>query len=197
MISVRGLRVSLGGRAVLDGVDLDLPSDGVVALTGPNGCGKTTLGRVLLGLVAPQAGVVTGLTGLRRAAVFHEDRLCEHLDAVANVRLVLPREVPPGAVVDELLALGLPSSALGRPVRALSGGQRRRVAIARALLADADLVVLDEPFTGIDVDGREAVLAWVAQACAGRSVLLITHDLADAARLGAPVVHLAPPVGAS
>ncbi|MBO9556249.1 ATP-binding cassette domain-containing protein [Cellulomonas sp.] len=190
MIFVRGLTVSLGGRVVLDGVDLCLPRDGVVAVTGPNGSGKTTLGRVLLGLIAPQAGSVTGLAGHRRAAVFQEDRLCEHLDAVANVRLVLPREVPAAVVAGELRALGLTADALTLPVRALSGGQRRRVAIARALLTDATLVVLDEPFTGIDADGRPGVLAWVAEACAGRSVLLVTHDLDDTARLGATVVRL-------
>lgn len=191
MIAVRDLHVELGGRTVLDDLDLDLPDDGVVAVMGLNGSGKTTLGRALLGLVAPTSGSVVGVDG-RCAAVFQEDRLCEHLDAVANVRLVLRRDVPACRVAAELRALGLPPDALHRPVRELSGGQRRRVAIARALLAEASLVVLDEPFTGIDADGRTEVLAWVAAACRGRSVLLVTHDVADAVRLGARVVDLAP-----
>jgi len=195
MITVRGLTVRLGERTVLDAVDLDLPDDGVVAVMGPNGCGKTTLGRVLLGLVEPTAGSVRGLSR-SRAAVFQEDRLCEHLDAVANVRLVLPRDVGSVEVAAALHAVGLTADTLGRPVRELSGGQRRRVAIARALLAEADLVVLDEPFTGIDVAARAQVLAWVAQACAWRSVVLITHDRGDARQLGATVVDL-PPAQAS
>jgi NitT/TauT family transport system ATP-binding protein len=195
MIAVRDVSVRLGGRTVLDAIDLDLPDDGVVAVMGPNGCGKTTLARVLLALVEQEAGVVHGLGG-PRAAVFQEDRLCEHLDAVANVRLVLPRgrravEVA-AEVAAELHALGLPPDALGRPVRELSGGQRRRVALARALLADASLVVLDEPFAGIDVAARDEVLAWVARACTGRTIVLITHDLDDALRLGAKVVRLPP-----
>jgi len=193
VIAVRGLRVRLGERDVLDGVDLDVPDDGVVAVMGPNGSGKTTLGRVLLGLVPPTTGTVTGVAGLRRAAVFQEDRLCEHFDAVANVRLVLPREVPSGTVAAELSALGLSPRAQRQPARDLSGGQRRRVAVARALLADADLVVLDEPFTGIDTAARAPVLAWVASACKGRSVLLITHDRDDATQLDARVVELGSP----
>ncbi|AEE46697.1 ATP-binding cassette domain-containing protein [Cellulomonas fimi] len=191
MITVRDLRVELGGRVVLDGLDIDLPDDGVVAVMGPNGSGKTTLGRVLLGLVPPTSGVVDGRPA-RCSAVFQEDRLCEHLDAVANVRLVLPRDVSSTSVVTALRDLGLPADALRRPVRALSGGQRRRVVIARALLPAADLVFLDEPLTGIDADGREAVLAWIAEACRGRAVLLVTHDRADAERLHGDVVELAP-----
>lgn len=197
MITVRDLRVELGGRVVLDGLDLDLPDDGVVAVMGPNGSGKTTLGRVLLGLVTPTRGSVVGV-GPRRAAVFQEDRLCEHLDAVANVRLALARDVSSTSVVAALRDLGLPADALRRPVRALSGGQRRRVAIARALLPSADLVVLDEPMTGIDTAGRGVVLDWVARECRGRAVLLVTHDRADAERLHGRVVELAcPPTTAS
>ncbi|WP_273651761.1 ATP-binding cassette domain-containing protein [Cellulomonas fimi] len=196
MIAVRDLHVELGGRTVLDDLDLDLPDDGVVAVMGPNGSGKTTLGRALLGLLEPTAGTVDR-ADRRCAAVFQEDRLCEHLDAVANVRLVLRRDVPACRVAAELRALGLPDDALHRPVRELSGGQRRRVAIARALLAEATLVVLDEPFTGIDAEGRPEVLAWVAAACHGRTVVLITHDLADAVRLGARVVDLTPVLDAA
>ncbi|GEL93967.1 ABC transporter ATP-binding protein [Cellulomonas composti] len=189
MIRLRGVGVRLGGRWVLRGLDLDLPV-GVVAVTGPNGVGKTTLGRVLLGLVVPDEGEVR-TDGCRRAAVFQEDRLCPHLDAVANVRLVLPRDVTRDAVRAELADLGLPDEAHDRPVRELSGGQRRRVAIARALLTDAPLVVLDEPLTGIDEDARGHVLDRVAQACAGRHTLLVSHDARDAERLGARLVGLA------
>jgi NitT/TauT family transport system ATP-binding protein len=191
MISLRGVTQRFGERVVLDGLDLDLPDAATTVLTGPNGAGKTTVARLLLGLLVPDAGTVTGLQGRRRAAVFQEDRLCPGLTAVGNVRLVLGRRVPASAVASELIRSGLGEADLLRPVLELSGGQRRRVAIVRALMADADLVVLDEPFTGLDTAGKPQVLSLVRQRCTGRTVLLITHDLAEARWLGAPVVQLA------
>lgn len=186
MIGLRGVTKRFGEQTVLDGVDVALEPGRVTALTGPNGCGKTTVGRLLLGLERPDAGEVVGAV-VRRAAVFQEDRLCEALTAVRNVQVAVGRD--PRAA-DLLLRLGLVVEDLAKPVCDLSGGQRRRVAIARALLAEADLVVLDEPFTGLDVAGKPQVRAVVAELCADRTVLLITHDLTDAAVFDAPVLTL-------
>ena len=121
--------------------------------------------------------------------MFQEDRLCGHLNAVENLRLVLAHADWP-RVGDELARVGLGGDAVLKPVRELSGGQRRRVAIARAMIVDADLVVLDEPFTGLDADVKPLVLAYVKERAAGRTTLLITHDRAEARALGAKVVPL-------
>lgn len=188
-IVLRAVTKRYDDHVVLAGVGLTLQPGSVTALAGPNGVGKTTLARLLLGLEAPDAGSITGLDGLRRAAVFQEDRLCSHLDAVANVALVLGRERR-GAARDELLSAGLKPADLTKPVSALSGGQRRRVAIARALAVDAPFVVLDEPFTGLDADTKPAVMDYVRERLSGRTALLITHDAADASFLGARVVTL-------
>lgn len=196
MIALRGVTQRFGDQVVLDDLDLDLPDGRVLALMGPNGVGKTTLARLLLGLAVPAAGEIRGLGGLRRAAVFQEDRLCEHLTAVANVRLVLGRSTSPSAVADELRGIGLDDESLAKPVRDLSGGQRRRVAIVRALMADADLLVLDEPFKGLDVEAKVLLMAYVAERRRGRTLLLITHDRAEADWFGADVVELARPSGA-
>ena len=190
MITLRGVTKRFGDQVVLDGLDLDLADGGATAVMGANGSGKTTLGRLLLGLAAPDAGTVTVPAGLRRAAVFQEDRLCEQLTAVGNVRLVLDRSVRARAVHDELRRVGLDHDSLAKPVRDLSGGQRRRVVLVRGLMAEADLVVLDEPFTGLDVDAKVLALEYVRERCAGRTTLLITHDVADATFLGARVVRL-------
>ncbi len=191
-VALEAVTVRYADHVVLDGVCLELGAGTTTALTGPNGAGKTTLARVLLGLVRPSSGRVVGLDGARRAAAFQEDRLCEQLSAVANVRLVLPRSAGP-AVEDALRAVGLDDAAWHVPVRALSGGQRRRVALVRALLPPADLVVLDEPFVGIDAASRDAVLAWTRARLARRTALVVTHDPAEAAVLGATLVRLDPP----
>lgn len=188
-IALRGVRKAYGEQVVLDGLDLDLPDGAVTALMGPNGSGKTTIARIVLGLTTPDAGTVTGLDGRRAAATFQEDRLCEQLTAVANVRLVLER-AHVGEAVAALRAAGLDDDALAKPVRDLSGGQRRRVAIVRALAAPADVVVLDEPFKGLDTAARERLIALVRERCSGRTVLLVTHDVAEAEALGAAVVTL-------
>lgn len=189
MITVRGLTIRFGDQVVLDGLDLDL-APGFTAVMGPNGSGKTTLARVLLGLIDPDDGTIDGLDGARRAAAFQEDRLCRQLTAVRNVRLVMDRATPTRLVADELRRVGLDGDSLTKPVRDLSGGQRRRVAIVRAVLPPADLVVLDEPFKGLDTDAKAQVLPYVRDHCASRTVLLITHDRAEAEWFGAPVITL-------
>jgi ABC-type multidrug transport system ATPase subunit len=190
MIALHGVTKRFGEQVVLDGVDLELADGGMTALMGLNGSGKTTLGRLLLGLETADEGAITGLDGQRRTAVFQEDRLCEQLTAVGNVRLVLDRGTPVTAVVDELRRVGLDDDSLAKPVRELSGGQRRRVAIVRALMPEADLVVLDEPFTSLDTDAKAVVTTYVRDRCRGRTTLLITHDRTDADGFGARVVEL-------
>lgn len=189
-VEVRGVRHAYGENVVLDGLDAAFPAATVTAVLGANGSGKTTLGRLLLGLEEPAAGVVAVPAGMRRAAVFQDERLCEHLSAVGNVRLVLPRSVPRAQVEEALRAVGLHGAELVRPVRELSGGQRRRVAIVRALVGDAGLVVLDEPFTGLDATARDVTRAWVRERLAGRVAVLITHDPDDVTWFGAREVRL-------
>ena len=190
MIRLRGVTKRFGDQVVLDRLDLDIADGTVTAVTGPNGSGKTTLARLLLRLTVPDEGTIDGLDGRHGAMTFQDDRLCDQLTAVRNVRLVLDHSVDAATVAAELRRVGLEGESLTKPARDLSGGQRRRVAIVRAVLPPADLVVLDEPFKGLDTDAKVLLMDYVREGCAGRTVLLITHDRAEAEWFDAPVIEL-------
>ena len=174
-----------GGITASNDITINVPRGSIYGIIGPNGAGKTTLLRILMGLERPDGGTIDGLAGLRLSAVFQEDRLCDNLDPSANIRLINPtlgrRETE-----DALAAVGL-AGCLRQPARELSGGMRRRVAILRALLAEYDLLFLDEPFKGLDRETKETVMADTRRRCAGRTVLLVTHDVAELDAMGAVV----------
>lgn len=178
-------------RPVLRDFTLTLPEQGVVGLVGPSGCGKTTLLRLLAGLESPQAGTITGLDGRRVAVVFQEDRLLPWESAAENA----VTGADPAArerATDWLVALGLAEHLRGRPAE-LSGGMKRRVTIARALAADHDLLLLDEPFAGLDEPTWRSAAERIAAAGAGRLTVLVTHLLDQATAMGATVIRLQGP----
>ncbi|RMI12740.1 ABC transporter ATP-binding protein [Cellulomonas triticagri] len=184
-LELRGVHVTLGGRHVLDGVDLDLAPVGSVAVVGPSGSGKTTLLAVVAGLLAPDAGTV--LRGGRPvdardvAWVMQTTPLLGARSAVDNVALGAlargcTRAAADAVARDALDGLGLGDRA-GTRVRRLSGGERQRVAVARALVQEAPVVVADEPTASLDAHARDRVVqALLAVASAGRLVLVATHD---------------------
>jgi NitT/TauT family transport system ATP-binding protein len=178
-----------GEKVVLHDFSAVFPAGSATCVMGPSGCGKTTLLRILLGLETPDSGTVTGRPQ-RVSAVFQENRLFEGFSPLANVSAVCPgvsREV----IRAHLTALGLEDS-LSLPVRTLSGGMKRRVAIARAVLAPGDLLVLDEPFTGLDQDTKSHVLAYLRENTQGRTLVLVTHDPEEGAALTQRTLHLTP-----
>lgn len=149
---------------------------------GSFGSGKTTLLRILMGLERADSGRIDGLNGLCISAVFQEDRLCNQLDGVSNLRLVTPA-LGRAEAANAMKAVGL-SDCIGQPIRELSGGQRRRVAILRGLLADYDFLILDEPFRGLDRETKRLVMEDTRRRCMERTVLLVTHDAAELEVLG-------------
>ena len=180
MIETRDLTVTYDGRAVLRAVDLTVPDGGHVALMGPSGCGKTT------GLRVPDGGTVRVSPG-RMACVFQEPRLLPWRTAAENVNAVLSdraQTMPQALAWLERLEL---SDARDQYPAALSGGMQQRVAIARALAYDAPVLLLDEPFRGLDAALRQRVTALVADAARAKTLVLATHDAADAAALGCAV----------
>jgi len=171
-------------KTVLDKFSLRVASGETVVLMGASGCGKSTAGKLLLGLLSTDEGEVKRPKYV--GAVFQEDRLCKEFDAVTNIAMVTGDRK---GAEEALAAVGL--SDLGaKPVAALSGGMKRRVAIVRALLSDSDLLVLDEPFTGLDSKSKQQVMTYVKEKLQGRSALLITHNEAEAGYLAERMVRL-------
>ena len=185
-IRIRNLSKRFGDKRVLDGFSADLPDRGVAAIEGPSGAGKTTLLNILMGLLPPDAGLIEGLSGRRVTAVFQEDRLLEGWSALKNIRLVCGRGVSDADIIRHLGEVGLAGDEK-TPVRALSGGMRRRVALVRAVIAPGDILVLDEPFKGLDEATRDRAVGYVLAHAADRLILLVTHDRAEAAAMGAEV----------
>ena len=187
-LRVENLCKSYHGRPVLQNVSLTA-GDGVTCVMAPSGAGKTTLLRILLGLERADGGTVLGAEGCRWAAVFQEDRLLEHLDALGNLRFVLGGDLDAARACALLEELGLGDVGT-KAVRDYSGGMKRRLALARALLASSDALALDEPFTGLDGDNRGRAMACVRRAGLEKPVLLVTHDEGDVSGLGAKIFRL-------
>ena len=176
---------SYDAAPILQAVSWRLPDSGVVCLWGASGCGKTTALRLLAGLEKPAVGKISGVG--RVAMVFQEDRLLPWRTALENVMLIGANE----ALAKEVLAtLGLTETEMGEYPAHLSGGQQRRVALARALAAESDLLLLDEPFNGLDEGTWQDVVRLIRQVAESRPVVLVTHIPEQVQALNATVVHL-------
>jgi NitT/TauT family transport system ATP-binding protein len=176
-------------KLLFDGLNLSFSEGEIACLTGASGVGKTTLLNLLMGLTKPDSGVIRGMSGKRIAAVFQEDRLIEHFDAVRNIKLVCDYSVSKETIAQELKRVGI-EEPCGKEVRLFSGGMRRRVAIIRAIFANGDILLLDEPFKGLDETLKLQVIDYVRGKTKGRTVILVTHDRDEAERLNARVIAL-------
>jgi NitT/TauT family transport system ATP-binding protein len=174
---------------VLNEVSLSFQGGCINCLMGPSGIGKTTLMNIVMGLEQPDSGEIRGIKGKRIAAVFQEDRLIEHWDAIENVRLVCDKTVARKQVEQEFAKVDL-TEYENKPVQALSGGMRRRVAIIRAMLFPSDLIIMDEPFKGLDMALKQKLIAYVKEKTEGKTVIIITHDMEEVQLLQANLVLL-------
>jgi ABC-type transporter Mla maintaining outer membrane lipid asymmetry ATPase subunit MlaF len=169
VIVAKDLTKSFDGKIIFSHVDAAIKRGQTCVLKQPSGSGKTTFLRLVAGLERPSAGslIVRGTVSM----VFQEDRLCEQYDAVKNVELVCGDD----SRAAEALRMLLPEDALYKPCAALSGGMRRRVALARAMEAESDILLFDEPFTGMDEATRERAQSYMDTLRRNRTILLVTH----------------------
>ncbi len=196
LIEASGLAAGYDGTAAIGGVTLTLAAGQTLALLGPNGGGKTTLLRALLGQLRPLAGSLRVETACALVPQTERSRLdypVSALDVVAMGAIPglpwwrRPGRRERGEALRALERVGLGPLA-GETFGELSGGQRQRTLIARALVQDAGLLLLDEPFSGLDRVGAESLEALIGErASEGRGVVLATHDR-EQARAGAHVL---------
>ena len=186
MISVKDITVRVEEKTVLDHFSLELPEEGITALSGPSGCGKTTLLRVLAGLQPVEGGTVT--VPNPPVILFQENRLLPWRTVEQHITDVLPRSRREEA--GRWLALAELEGEEKTYPAALSGGMGRRLALARTLACGGGVILLDEPFTGVDAPRAARILDRVRQL--GVPVVLSSHE-AEVVALCDRVIELSGP----
>ena len=157
MIKLWNLTLRYGEKLVLDRFSLEIPRRGLTALSGPSGCGKTTLLRVMAGLERPESGTVSGVDPARTAFLFQEDRLLPWRTMGEHITDVLPRARR--GEWERWLAFAELSGEENAYPAALSGGMARRLALARCAALGGEVLLLDEPFAGVDPDRAARILS--------------------------------------
>ena len=185
-IRLRHVSKAFNGRQVIDNFSLDLPEHGVLGLYGPSGCGKTTLLRLLAGLERPDTGSIEGIDGLKVSMVFQEDRLLPWLTALENIALILPDRT---IAREWLVKVRLTDCGSQYPAE-LSGGMKRRLVLARALAHSSELLMLDEPFTGMDDELKAAMLDLIREDAQKRPTVLVSHTLTDIEALDGQLIRM-------
>lgn len=178
-----------GDIQVLDHVSLDADENKLICMLGPSGCGKTTILNMIAGLIQPDAGIMLGFEHKKVSYLFQEHRLLPWKTVEENIQFVLPSQLGKKkrqAIVDEYIHLvGLDRFRNYLP-RQLSGGMKQRVAIARAFAFPSDLLLMDEPFNGLDLPLKSALIEECLRLWHNdrRSVFYVTHDIREALTVG-------------
>lgn len=197
LLRATGLAKRFGAVTALAGVELEVTRGDGLAVVGPNGAGKSTLLRIIAGLAQPSAGrVALDVSGDRRAAigyVGHSTLLYPELTARENLIFTgrLHGIAHPGRRADALLDEEGLGSVADRRAGAYSRGMAQRLSLARARVHDPELLLLDEPYTGLDRRSAERLTARLAELnAAGHTLILVTHDVVQAAAVADAVVLL-------
>lgn len=198
-VEIRNLCKSFGDKKVLHNLNMRLEDGGIYCLMGPSGMGKTTLLRIIMNLETRDSGSIQWIDAEGNAwemdpdseisAMFQEDRLLPFLSAIENVNMMYEKKQSVMELGRDLSTI-LPRKCLHQPACELSGGMKRRVSLARTMHFQGKMIILDEPFTGLDMKTRKKVIEYVLRNRKGRILLVATHGEEDADLLGAEIIRL-------
>ena len=210
-INIVNIRKSYGNKVVFDNLSMSFSLHEISGIMAPSGAGKTTLLRIITGLEKPDSGEISivnekgecvPLGSNKIAMVFQEDRLIEHLDGVENVLIIAgvrgqneganqDANYKPGFSKEEIIEafdrLAIPKSeAIGKPVSEYSGGMKRRVALLRALFSGKEIILMDEPFKGLDEETKKSTIDFIKDFSAKEhpTLIVVTHDIEELYLLG-------------
>lgn len=183
-IKIQNVSFSYGEKPIFTHFSALFQGGKKTAVMAGSGSGKTTLLHLISGLLVPSCGQISyPVVSPRFSFVFQENRLLENASIMRNLRLVNPA-LSTEQIHEALAHAGLTKQYAHKKVRLLSGGEKRRTALLRALLAEYDILLLDEPFTGLDTKTKEGLLAYTNASTEGKTVLLVTHSQQEAEALG-------------
>jgi len=193
-VQLKNLNKSFGDNKVLVNLNLNFEKNKITVVTGPSGCGKTTLLNIISGIEKPDSGEVI-LKDHSISFIFQEDRLIPDLTVYKNIEFVLKstlteQEVKP--IIEKYLELVKLTEAKDKYPEQLSGGMKRRVAVARAFAYRSDLLIMDEPFKGLDDKLKKEIIDEFLRIYNQdkRTVILVTHDMDEAVFLGDAIIDL-------
>ena len=175
-ILMEKINKSYGDKEVLRDFTTKFEEGTVTFITGESGIGKTSIIRILMGLEGYQSGSISGLEGKEISVVFQDDCLCDKLSLDKNLSMVIDGQQGKEQDLDRLLDLFGLEGYWHKRVAELSGGMKRRLAILRAILYPHNLMIMDEPFKGLDEENKRLVMGQVGQSLVGKTGIIVTHD---------------------
>ena len=190
MLELRNVEYEILRDKVVRNFNLKVEKGEVVTLFGPSGCGKTTILRLISGLNEPRKGEIFNKFK-KMTYFFQENRLLTWKNALENVLLVMDK-ADQNSVLKLFAKVGLSQKDALKYPNELSGGMRQRVAFVRAIVTKPDLLLMDEPFSGLDYDIKEILIDIVSQRVSeGMSIILVTHDRMEAVKMSNRIYFLA------
>lgn len=187
ILMIKEITKSYGKQKVLENISFNLNESERICIYGKSGIGKTTLLRIIAGLEKADSGKITFVGKV--SMVFQEDRLLENTDVYTNLYCVLGSRFDKAEADMHLKEVGL-EGAGNKIVSELSGGMKRRVAIVRCMMKSSEIILLDEPFKGLDTILKDNIIRYMVKYLNGRAVIMVTHDISEAEKIQAEIIEI-------